>query len=461
MQRRHHFFFCAALDIAMASNTSRFVLGDKILGGFYDTILVRYSGEIGIKSEQVRHRFVDHLAKNIRNHLERKHAHGFILSLTHARLFLSIAEKESGNVGIVHGFLQQIPGVHSFSYCISFPLDIDQLKTRAVALARLLLKEGTSFAVRATREGTHAFTSQEISRDVGGHVFEALAGLHPRVDLATPDVTIFIEIRDDVAILYHQKYDGLGGMPRDISSPVLGCVGLVDGSWEACGNVIRRGANLHLVILYDFHDVTDRTAVDVQEIVSRLNADKRLVDHVFQLLDFQQDNQVRITTVPFTAECASFLTSMIVPKDAPAVASFLNVVIPSLIHSRICISSSGAPRSANDFKAIVSEFDRAGHGSSEGLRWIQAANTAVASMMPAGVQPLPILLPLIAAKATVLNREAVKCDEAIPSCPAGTLLDLITRPATREQLLVILQRAVDQRQIVRFDMIERCFLSRA
>jgi hypothetical protein len=192
-----------------------------------------------------------------------------------------------------------------------------------------------------------------------------------------------------------------------------------------------------------------------------LNTDKHLVDHVFQLLDFQQDNQVRITTVPFTAECASFLTSMIVPKDAPAVASFLNIVIPSLIHARINISSSGAPRSANDFKAIVSEFDRAGHGSSEGLRWIQAANTVVASMMPAGVQPLPILLPLIAAKATFLNREAVKCEESIPSCPAGTLLDLVTRPATREQLLVILQRAVDQRQIVRFDMIERCFLSRA
>nr|MDO8084415.1 THUMP domain-containing protein [Candidatus Sigynarchaeum springense] len=440
----------------MASNASRLVLD-----GFYDTILVRFVGEIGIKSEKVRRRLIDRLAACIGNQLERKRVRGFLLSITHARLFLAI--KDPGGVAAVHELLQRIPGIHSFSYCSVFPLDPGKVHDRAVALARLLLKEGRSFAVRVTREGTHEFTSQALARDVGSSILENLKDTRPRVDLTRPDITIYIEVRDSTALIYHEKHDGFGGMPRDVSSPVLGSVGLASTSWEACHRVIKRGSNLHPVLLrplkapaMSIHD-----PAGAADFSSLLNEDPEIVGKMFQLLDVQEDNRVRVTVVPIPSELLEWIEHELIPVDSEAIATFLGIVVPALVHARVHSGSTRTRRKAMDFKAIVSDYaGRHAGGSTGALRWIQAASTAVEAMMPAGVPALPIIFPLMPGGTIDADQEAITAGEAVPSCADGTLLELLGRPATREELLALLQHAVDQRRAVQFDMIERRFVSR-
>ncbi len=446
----------AAFDIAMASNASRLVLG-----GFYDTIVVRFVGEIGIKSEKVRRRLIDHLAKCIGNQLERKRAHGFTLSITHARLFLAI--KDPADVEVVHELLPRIPGIHSFSYCTVLPVDLAMIHGRAVALARLLLREGMSFAVRVVRDGTHEFTSQSLARDVGSSIYETLKNLHLRVNLKSPDVTVCIEVRDKAALLYHEKHDGFGGMPRDISSPVLGCVGLASASWDACRGMLKRGSNLHPVLLHRRGpgSAAGPDPVDADAIAGALNADPDTIGRIFQMLDMQEENLVRVTVVPMTSELAEWLEHDLVPSDSQAVATVLGIVVPALVYACVFSESAGTPRRSMDFRAIVSEYtgQTAGGSSAGALRWIQAASAAVEAMMPAGIPALPLLFPLMPDRMAGGDREAITTREAVPTCAEGTMLELLTQPATREELLSILQRAVDQRRVLQFDMIERRFLS--
>jgi hypothetical protein len=438
----------------MASNASRL-----LLGGFYDTILVKYVGEIGIKSERVRRRLKDRLAKCIENQLERKRAHGFSLSVTHARLFLSI--KDPGDVEAVHELLKRIPGIHSFSYCSVIPLDLAQLHDRAVALSRLALREGMSFAVRVAREGTHEFTSQSLARDVGSSIYETFKDLHIRVDLTSPDVTVYIEVRDDTALLYHEKHDGFGGMPRDVSSPVLGCVGLVPASWDACQRMIKRGSNLHPVLLRRMLPAPSE-ASRVEDIADVLNADPEIVEQIFGLLDMQEDNRVRVTVVPISDELAGFLEKERVPIDSRTTATFLGIAVPALIHARIYVGSAGVPRKAIDFKAIVSEYSGGPEvsGTARGLRWIQATSAVIAAMMPAGVPALPLLFPLMPGGIANEGRTSFTAGDNVVASTDGAMLELLGKNAKSEALLSILQRGIDQRRAVQFDMIDRRFLSR-
>ncbi len=441
----------------MASNAARLVLD-----GFYDTIVIRFVGEIGIKSEKVRRRLIDRLAACIENQLERKRVRGLSLSMTHARLFLVI--KDRGDVEAVHELLQRIPGIHSFSYCTVLPIDLAKVHSRAVALARLLLRDGTSFAVRVTREGKHEFTSQTLARDVGSSIYETLKGIHPRVDLTAPDVTVYLEVRDDTVVLYHEKYDGFGGMPRDVSSPVLGCVGLASASWDACHRVIKRGSNLHPVLLHRTGQEGTAAPGDPSagEISGVLNADPDLVDNVFRLLDLQEDNTVRLTFVPVDGELAEWLDSEPASSDPRATATFLAIAVPALLNARVRSESAGAPRKSSDYKAIVSDYQGGadGSGSAGTLRWIQAASAAVDAMMPAGVPALPLLFPLMPGEAGEAGRAAATGHGQVPPRSDGALLGALGQPATREELRALLQTAVDQARVLKFDMVERRFLSR-
>ena len=66
--------------------------------------------------------------------------------------------------------------------------------------------------------GKHDFTSQEMAAHCGGVVRSVV--LAP-VDLTNPDLTIFVEIRDNDAYIYHEKIKGPGGLPLGTQGKVV------------------------------------------------------------------------------------------------------------------------------------------------------------------------------------------------------------------------------------------------
>ena len=76
----------------------------------------------------------------------------------------------------------------------------------------------TKFAIKCRRVGTHDVSSQEIAAYCGSVVKNVVDA---PVDLSNPDLTIFVEVRDDDAYIFHEKIKGPGGLPLGTQGKVV------------------------------------------------------------------------------------------------------------------------------------------------------------------------------------------------------------------------------------------------
>jgi tRNA uracil 4-sulfurtransferase len=106
-------------------------------------------------------------------------------------------------------------GVVSTSPAVAVESSLEKAASACASLAQVLIKEGESFAVRARRSGNHSFSSADIGRSCGDAVWISLetAGIHPKVNLSSPDKEIFVEMRQKQAYIYLETFKGVGGLP--------------------------------------------------------------------------------------------------------------------------------------------------------------------------------------------------------------------------------------------------------
>jgi tRNA uracil 4-sulfurtransferase len=199
-------------------------------------LLVRY-GELALKSPPVRREFEAALRRNILQQ--------FVGAATEVRLRADrghfYAEVDDAVQGL--RLLRRVFGVTSVSVVHEVPTDRAALRARLLELASPRLVAGASFAVRARRTGSHPFTSQELARDLGSDVLDAFAdrGLH--VDLTTPEIELFVEVRGPKTYLYFDRQSGPGGLPLGVAGRL---VALVDGERGALGAylMMKRGCRV-------------------------------------------------------------------------------------------------------------------------------------------------------------------------------------------------------------------------
>jgi tRNA uracil 4-sulfurtransferase len=203
-----------------------------------ELLLVRY-GELALKSPPVRREFETALRRNI---VQQFVAEGLELRLRSDRghLYAEVADAARGA-----RIVRRVFGVTSVSTVHEVPTDRDRLRSLLLELAGPRLAPGASFAVRARRTGSHAFTSQELARDLGSDVLEAFPDRRLRVDLTAPDVELFVEVRGPRTYLYFDRLSGPGGLPLGVAGPL---VALVDGERGALGAylMMKRGCRVAL-----------------------------------------------------------------------------------------------------------------------------------------------------------------------------------------------------------------------
>lgn len=203
-------------------------------------LLVRY-GELALKSPPVRREFERSLERNI---LEQFRAAGRTCRLRadHGHLYVeSDAPDEAARL------VRRVFGVTSVSVVEEVPSDRDRIKARITEWAGPLLADGASFAIRARRTGgTHPFTSQELARELGGHVLATWPDRHLTVDLDRPAVEISVEVRGPRTYLYSDRLRGPGGFPVGVAGHV---VAFVDGRRGALGAylMMKRGCRITLL----------------------------------------------------------------------------------------------------------------------------------------------------------------------------------------------------------------------
>jgi thiamine biosynthesis protein ThiI len=145
-----------------------------------------------------------------------------------------------GDVDCLKKALSRVFGVKSVS-----PAHVVKFSTTAEiaeAAARLWgdVVRGRRFAVRVHRVGSHSFTSRDVAAEVGA----TLVSAGGRVDLESPEVELYVEVRGDKAFLYTEVVEGPGGLPLGSEGKVLALVSGGIDSPVAAWMMMRRGAHV-------------------------------------------------------------------------------------------------------------------------------------------------------------------------------------------------------------------------
>jgi thiamine biosynthesis protein ThiI len=208
----------------------------------FDTVIVRFGGEIGIKAPFTRKQYERRLNINVRASL-RHHAIPYsTLSRIPGRLYIRTSRAEE-----TAQKLSQVFGISSLSPAFVTSSNLDEILDASVRLASTCFKRLESFAVRCHRVGKHPYTSQEVCARVGEHILSSLQKLKLTVDLTYPKRTLQLEIRDRKAYLFTNVIKGTGGLPLG-TQPKLVCLLKDDArSAVACWMTMKRGCPQVLV----------------------------------------------------------------------------------------------------------------------------------------------------------------------------------------------------------------------
>ena len=225
-----------------------------------DSVLIRYH-EIALKKGN-RAYFTELLKRNVVSAVKDLGVKD-IRSLP-ARLLLTL--KSDIDQATATDRIGAVFGVANFSLVERTARDIDALRERI--LDSLDGAPFESFRID-TQRGDKAFplTSPEINRVLGAAVKERS---HARVDLETPEFTVFVEILPRDAFFGFNKIPGPGGLPVGASGRVVSLISGGIDSPVASYRMMQRGCRL---IFVHFHSAPyqDKTSQEkVRELLKRL-----------------------------------------------------------------------------------------------------------------------------------------------------------------------------------------------
>lgn len=199
-------------------------------------ILIRFSGEITVKKRRTRARFLERLAMNVQDALQTTEMPFTFLDEGNRFLVDSDSPRALALLSCVFG-------VQSLSIVERRPFKtLDDILKAGTELYSSAVA-GKRFAVRARRliQGRHLpFSSLDIERELGAALRPYAAG----VDLESPEITIFVEVRAHEADFFTEKFAGPGGLPLGTAGR---SIALLSGGFDsavASWLMLKRGVAL-------------------------------------------------------------------------------------------------------------------------------------------------------------------------------------------------------------------------
>jgi tRNA uracil 4-sulfurtransferase len=220
-------------------------------------ILVRFGGEVTIKSKRTRSTFLRRLARNMGEALDSAGIEHSIEPVW-GRMFVRASSHMALPV------LARVFGISSISWVEQqVAADLDTIVAEGAELFRDRVA-GKKFAVRARRTGTHAFSSKDVEVALGA----ALASHSAGVDLTHPEFTVFVEVRQHSANLFAERIRGAGGLPLGVEGHA---VALLSGGYDSAVSswlLLKRGVALDYVFCNLGGDAYERAVVHVGKAVA-------------------------------------------------------------------------------------------------------------------------------------------------------------------------------------------------
>ncbi len=247
-------------------------------------IILAKMGEVVLKGLN-RRSFEDRMLRSLRHRL------GTVGSFkVYSAQSTVYVEPLSEDLNMERAFLitSKVFGLVSVSRAYSCEKNLeDFIQTAAEKLSAELGRAG-SFKVETKRSDKRfPLKSPEVSREVGG----ALCALFPhlKVDVHTPDITVYVEIRDYSAYVHTNPIPGAGGLP--IGSAGKATVLLSGGidSPVAAYMMAKRGLELEAVHFYSYPYTSERARQKVLTLAGKLAAYcGRIVTYVVPFTKLQE-----------------------------------------------------------------------------------------------------------------------------------------------------------------------------
>ncbi|MBT8146907.1 MAG: tRNA 4-thiouridine(8) synthase ThiI [Gammaproteobacteria bacterium] len=254
--------------------------------------VVKLYPEITIKSRPVRRRLIKQLRKNIRKLLRELDENVQVTGEWDA-IDIETSSDDQNLIDLVCERLRCTPGIAQFQLVDRFPLtDLDGIAgyTKPLYAARLA---GKTFAVRCKRQGKQPFSSVDVERHVGSTLMKQTEAAG--VKLKDPDVTVQLEIRQNLVHVVKEQQSGIGGFPLGSQDPVLT---LISGGFDSAVSsylCIKRGLLTH----YCFFNLGGREhELAVKEVA------------LYLWMKFSASHQVRFVTIPFEDVVEEILTKV-------------------------------------------------------------------------------------------------------------------------------------------------------
>jgi thiamine biosynthesis protein ThiI len=164
--------------------------------------------------------------------------------------------------------LKRVFGIAYFAPAVKLEQDLQQIKEVATQL--FSGKKFSSFKVETKRSQKHFhLTSPQINAEVGEHLRHRFPA---RVDLTHPELTLYIEIVDNYALMYCDRVEGPGGLPVGTSDRAVCLISGGIDSPVAAYKMLKRGVKL---IYTHFHSAPFTSAAsqrNVERLVEKLIA---------------------------------------------------------------------------------------------------------------------------------------------------------------------------------------------
>lgn len=212
------------------------------------------------------------------------------------------------------GKIQKVFGIAAFSRACVVPKDMDSIKEYALEYLKGYLEYTKSFKVEAKRaDKRFPLKSPEISRELGGFLFESFENL--TVDVHNPEVTVTVEIREEGAYIRAGVEMGAGGLPVGTGGKAAILISGGIDSPVAAWMMAKRGVELTAIHFASPPYTSERAEQKVTDLLQKVS---------------EYSGKITMITVPFTKiqekirkECPEELFTIIMRRSMMKLAQII------------------------------------------------------------------------------------------------------------------------------------------